>query len=688
MLDYYEEKIGDKVLLSIECDSTSLGNGSTMKNVLRILRDKNPDFLSLNNEYKKIFLEKETKLIKEVADALQKINRIKLCDECSFLMDEMEKNPIKTYFLINEKVHDEKCAECRTNLIFLKDVLGKTDLIRQSVKLGYSNEIYHKLFNPITLPAFISSFVEMRVPEKAVLVETYNVSNSKISIYSLPDKSEKMYFVEAPEFTIHSNENKLINDALDRISEEESKIVNPKEARSYFQKIAENILFQHKEELTAETSKRLSDIIARYSAGYGILEILLNDPKIQDVYVDSPGGSCIYLFHDDYEECITNITLTNFDLEKLSARLRAISGRPFDESKPVLHTELMDLGVRVCGVCEPATFSGIGFAFRKHKQTPWTLVQFIKAGMIDSTTAGLLSFLVDSHKSILTTGSRSSGKTSLLTALLAESSPNYRVVVIEDTPELPIEKLKEEGYKVQHLRTQPSLGTETEGGYELTATDALRTALRLGESTLILGEVRGAEAKALFEAMRIGAAGNVVMGTIHGSSAYDTWDRIVNDLGVPSTSFKATDIVISLAPIRKGDELKRTRKLMAVTEVKKYWRQDPFHEKGFNDLVVYNPKKNKWEMDVKNSELIKNIAKMKNMTLKEVEENIKCRAKIKELIVKLSEKKPKLLEVKANIRINNEYLKLVNRQGNKRDYDKLYNEIENWLSEYVKHDAV
>ena len=66
---------------------------------------------------------------------------------------------------------------------------------------------------------------------------------------------------------------------------------------------------------------------------------------------------------------------------------------------------------------------------------------------------------------------------------------------------------------------------------EVKPEDALRTALRLGDSAIIVGEVRSVEAKVLYEAMRIGAAGNVVMGTIHADSAYAVWDRVVNDLG-------------------------------------------------------------------------------------------------------------------------------------------------------------
>ncbi len=82
----------------------------------------------------------------------------------------------------------------------------------------------------------------------------------------------------------------------------------------------------------------------------------------------------------------------------------------------------------------------------------------------------------------------------------------------------------------------------TKGTTEVPADEGIRTTLRMGDSALFIGEVRSTEAKALYEAMRIGASANVVAGTIHADSPYGVYDRVVNDLGVPKTSFKATDL--------------------------------------------------------------------------------------------------------------------------------------------------
>jgi hypothetical protein len=93
--------------------------------------------------------------------------------------------------------------------------------------------------------------------------------------------------------------------------------------------------------------------------------------------------------------------------------------------------------------------------------------------------------------------------------------------------------------------------------------------------------------------MRIGALANVVAGTIHGESAYGVFDRVVNDLGVPTTSFKATDIITICSMLRSPDGLHRFRRVTEVTEVRKHWKVDPMDEGGFVNLMEYSAKEDK-----------------------------------------------------------------------------------------------
>jgi hypothetical protein len=148
----------------------------------------------------------------------------------------------------------------------------------------------------------------------------------------------------------------------------------------------------------------------------------------------------------------------------------------------------------------------------------------------------------------------------VLGALLWALPPTVRTIVVEDTPELPVSTLQARSRDVQRLsvetgsKTGHGQGGRQRGGQRggqsgepaFTPTAAVRTALRLGEGALVVGEVRGTEAAALYEAMRVGAAADAVLGTIHGTGAATVRERVVSDLGVPESTFAATDFVLTL----------------------------------------------------------------------------------------------------------------------------------------------
>jgi hypothetical protein len=272
----------------------------------------------------------------------------------------------------------------------------------------------------------------------------------------------------------------------------------------------------------------------------------------------------------------------------------------------------------------------------------------------------------------------------LLSALILELLPKFRIITVEDTLELPIKQFRTLGFKIQALRVQSAVaGTNA----ELRAEDALRAALRLGESVLVMGEVRGLEAKTLYEAMRVGAAGNSVMGTIHGATARDVFERVVYDLGIPPSSFKATDVIVVAAPIRPRGGIARVRRVVQVTEVRKGWRRDPMSEKGFEDLIKYDPAEDKLKptqaLEKLRSELIGTIARKWGTKPSEVAQNLQLRAKIQEALLEVSTKfnRPELLEAEFVVRSNLAFHGLLEAQlRHKRVYyDEIFKRWCSWL---------
>jgi len=283
--------------------------------------------------------------------------------------------------------------------------------------------------------------------------------------------------------------------------------------------------------------------------------------------------------------------------------------------------------------------------------------------------------------------------TSLLSAMMIEIMRKYRVITLEDTLEIPIDSLRNLGYNIQNMKVRSALMT---GGVELGADEGIRTSLRFGDSSLIIGEIRSLEAKALYEAMRIGALANVVAGTIHGADPYSVFDRVVNDLGVPKTSFKATDVIVISNPVTSADGLRKFRRVLQISEVRKHWQEDPLKEAGFMDLMRYDVKKDILEptSDLKNgeSDVIKAVA----ANVKEwvgnwdaVWDNIMLRAKIKEALVEYANKANMLdlLEADFVVRSNDMFHILsekIREESGSLDSKRIYFDWREWLKREIK----
>jgi len=244
--------------------------------------------------------------------------------------------------------------------------------------------------------------------------------------------------------------------------------------------------------------------------------------------------------------CRTNLMVDHREMDNMVNILKRESGLRFSQSNPVLETDFPDFDARATIVGYPLSPNGNAVAIRKHSTRPWTLSRLIYNGTIDPRCAGILSFLVDNRCTFLICGPRGAGKSSLLSALMFEFPKEQRILTIEDTIELPGDAMRRLGYKVQSILVDDRLG----GDQQSRSDEALRVSLRMGESAIILGEVRGEEARTLYQSMRAGRAGSSIMGTIHGDSADSVYKRVVSDMGVSPEAFSATDVVITLGTVR------------------------------------------------------------------------------------------------------------------------------------------
>ncbi len=619
-----------------------------------------------------------------------------------------------------EKIKIENSIDQRQRSVqerFLHILLAVIQKIEQlriiALLLPFSKEyhlteriIYGNIFHPTTKPDFMYTKLITEFPE-GELLESYQFivgpDECQVNIFQPENDIKTMYHLTPPEFEFSQDEYRLLDNAKRIMSEHKpsrEEFVDPQRMREVFYSIGNDLLrdlIEHEKlDIDDERTGQLAQALLRYTVGFGLIELLLSDPKVQDVNINSPNGEIpIFIVHQDYGDCYTNIYPTRLEVESWATKLRLISGRPLDEANPILDTELKVTGFtsRVSALTAPLSPTGLAFSFRRHRDYPWTFPLYLqpKIRFINPLAAGLLSFLIDNNATILVAGTRSSGKTSFLGSILVEIMRRIRVLTIEDTFELPQESLRTLGYNIESLKVASALSSP---GSEVDPSIGIRSTLRLGDSAIFVGEVRSKEAIALFEAMRVGAAANVVAGTIHADSPYGVYDRVVNDIGVPKTSFKAIDVIITANPVLSG--LKKFKRVLRITEVRKEWDDDPLKEGAFVDLMVYNPITDQLEITDElrngNSEILKRMAgRVKEFSgdWDAVWNNIELRAQAKQAIVDTFNElnDSSLLEAEFVIKANDQFHLIsdqVKEKKGKLDRDEIFLRYNEWLKKEAR----
>ena len=632
------------------------------------------------------------------------------------LFDRLKRDPIGAYVFGVRAEREMKVRAKSDKSAALSGLLEKFDSLMNEISglkivqkstpfiLGYKigdRAPYKALLKPLIRPNFSYTRIMSEPPISAIETETYKLDDgegTEVTIYRLPGVSQYLYHLSPPELLLNVDEYNILDQvraALIDYKPQEAEFTDPIRMREIFYNIGRDMIDEinskNRYNLKFKDIDKLARILVRLTVGFGMIEVMLGDKRVEDVYLNAPiSKSPVFVKHSLYGECSTNIIPNAKEVDAWASRFRLMSGRPLDEGHPVLDTELITdrIRSRVAIAQRPLSSYGLSLAFRRHREEPWTIPLFINNRMLSPFSAGLLWFCVEGARTLLISGTRGAGKTSLLTALMLLLMKKYRVITVEDTLELPTDAFADLGYDILPLKVQSAIIGEKS---EMSAEEGIRTTLRLGDSSLIVGEVRSTEAKALYEAMRVGALSNVVMGTIHGDNPYGVFDRVVNDLGVPRTSFKATDLIVSVNKIKSMDRLSERRRLLNITEVRKDWNEDPKYENGFVDLVKYDIKKDLLEPTNEflegNSYVVKEIASNVEGWAGDwdaVLDNIQARGKILDMISEFSNKRndPSILEARFTSSAVDQYYDIVNtlkEQYGRAEGKNIINAFDLWL---------
>ncbi|WP_051248768.1 CpaF family protein [Inquilinus limosus] len=278
--------------------------------------------------------------------------------------------------------------------------------------------------------------------------------------------------------------------------------------------------FAAKEGLALNAAERalLAAEVQNEVVGLGPLEPLLKDPSIDDVIVNGPYR--IYVERGGQLSAVPVRFRDNAHLMNIIQRIVSPIGRRVDEATPYVDARLPD-GSRVNIVIPPIALDGPMVSIRKFRVQAMGAQDYVRLGSMSQEMMGFLAAAVRSRLNILICGGTGSGKTTLLNMLSGYIDEKERLITIEDAAELQLRQSH-----VVRLETRPP---NLDGSREITARDLVRNALRMRPDRIILGEVRGAEAVEMLQAMSTGHDGS--MATMHANSSRDAFGRLEMLLG-------------------------------------------------------------------------------------------------------------------------------------------------------------
>jgi len=311
--------------------------------------------------------------------------------------------------------------------------------------------------------------------------------------------------------------------------------------------------------LTSADRRALLNEIASDVLGYGPIDPLLNDPDVTEVMANGP--------YDVYYEKSGRLFKSDIKfvdevhLRRIIDKIVGQIGRRVDEATPMVDARLPD-GSRVNAIIHPLAIGGPYLTIRKFAVDPYQEADLIEFGTFTQRVADFLRACVRGRLNIIISGGTGSGKTTTLNVLSSYIPGDERIITVEDAAELQLHQ--------EHVLTLEARPANIEGKGQVAIRDLVRNTLRMRPDRIVVGEVRGAEALDMLQAMNTGHDGSLT--TVHSNGPRDTLSRIETmvlmagfDLPVRAIREQvasAINLIVHVSRLKDG-----TRRITHITEV-------------------------------------------------------------------------------------------------------------------------
>lgn len=441
--------------------------------------------------------------------------------------------------------------------------------------------------------------------------------------------SDYRYYVIEPEMT--SKEEWIYEVLNERLSEEllfenvEQKVRDSeKSEREIRTRIIEDksleIAQEYNIEIGDKSFQKIMYYLRRDYVDYGKIDPMMNDPNTEDISCDGENEE-LFLFHQKYEDLLTNVKFESEELRSFIIELAQRSGEHISAADPMCDASLPDGSRAQLTLGEEVTARGSTFTLRIFQEVPFTPVDLITTNTFNVEQIAYLWLCIEHDMSLIFAGGTASGKTTTMNAVSLFIPPKSKIISLEDTRELTL----------PHSHWVPSVTRDSFGGEsvdDIKMYDLLEAALRQRPEYLLVGEIRGEEAKALFQAM---STGHTTYSTMHADSVQSAVYRLKNPpINVPDEMIQALDIfcIQNQITIKTDDAIERARRNEKIGEVEKT-------ENGFRvtDAFYRDPEEDEFISDIDDSEVLSDVKASQGWRTERLHQELRERKRVLEYMV-------------------------------------------------------
>lgn len=451
----------------------------------------------------------------------------------------------------------------------------------------------------------VVEYVLEPLPTGVDFVDVYWIEEPfvKIVIAPIPGRGgQKGYFID--EITLTKQE----KNAFEKLRDILSKELRPPEdmsveARRHVFEEARRLMKRYKGvlgSLSQESIQRIEYYIRRDLIGYGPINPIIEDKNIEDISCDGVNKP-IYVWHKRYESLPSNLKIMDKSyFNDFIIKLAHFAGKHISAAFPIVDAMLPGKHRLAATYGDEVSTFGSTFTIRKFREEPFSIIDLINLGSLSPALAAYFWFILDNRLTIIIIGGTGAGKTSFLNALTNLFKPGLKIVTVEETAELNI---PHDNWVQFVTRESYGLGMSKIG--EITMFDLVKTSLRYRPDYLIVGEIRGAEAFVMFQAMATGHGG---LSTVHAENIEYAIKRMTSP---PMNIAESYIPLMNVAVLVERVVLPKKAGVPFGRRVRQVWELDP--EGNRINIASWNPVEDTFEIDFSKSVHLPNICRKSGM---------------------------------------------------------------------------